>query len=270
MKYYYREHLLGYEQVKKEGKTAWGEIHGVAGFENFSSRAFLEEILPELRFSIPHPIVLECGCGTGPGACYLAVKGFLVDGIDLIPLAIKIAREQARKRGLNIKYEVQDICELSHKSKKYDMIVDSYCLQGIVTEEDRQRVLSAVRARLKPEGYYVISTAMYDEPRLRPDICIQDTETGINYNRYGEGEIIDVNTGVVFRKLGETSCNEEYALKIGEDWYLPVRRHRKPAELRKELELAGFDVLYQDKMLGENVLCIPRESRKNLEKSPGD
>ena len=26
MKYYYREHTLGYEQVKAEGKTAWGEI----------------------------------------------------------------------------------------------------------------------------------------------------------------------------------------------------------------------------------------------------
>ena len=52
MKYYYREHLLGYERVRAKGKTAWGEIHGVDGFDNFSSRAFLDEILPRLRLSV--------------------------------------------------------------------------------------------------------------------------------------------------------------------------------------------------------------------------
>jgi hypothetical protein len=27
MKYYYREHVKGYQRVKTEGKTSWGEIH---------------------------------------------------------------------------------------------------------------------------------------------------------------------------------------------------------------------------------------------------
>ena len=264
MKYYYREHLLGYEQVKTEGTTAWGEIHGVGGFDNFSSRAFLDEILPRLRFSASRPTVLEYGCGTGPGTCFLAERGFQVDGIDLIPLAIEMARELARERGLDIDYQVQDICELPHEGKKYDMIVDSYCLQGIVTEDDRQRVFSAVRARLKPEGRYVISTAMFDEHRFRPETRIVDAATCTAYNGYGESEFIDARTGVVLRKLGEESGGEEDALKIDEDWYLPVRRHRKPAALRTELEAAGFDVLYQDESLGGNMACAVRGSQKDV------
>ena len=74
MKYYYKEHLEGYQKIKEEGKTSWGEIHGFPGFENFASRAFLEEFLPRLYFPNPNPTVLECGCGTGPGACYLAER----------------------------------------------------------------------------------------------------------------------------------------------------------------------------------------------------
>jgi len=74
MKYYYREHILGYQRVKAEGKTAWAEIHGHTGFENFSSRAFLEAVLPQLWFSVTHPAGLEVGCGTGPGICLLSER----------------------------------------------------------------------------------------------------------------------------------------------------------------------------------------------------
>ena len=96
MKYYYREHLLGYRRIKVEGKTAWNEIHGGTGFENFSSCAFLELALPTLRFSAPNPTVLEYGCGTGPGACFLAERGFRVDAVDIIPLAIELSKRRAK------------------------------------------------------------------------------------------------------------------------------------------------------------------------------
>ena len=139
-RYYYREHIAGYKRIRAEGKTAWAEIHGGEGFENFASRAFLEMALPRLRFSSAHPTALEYGCGTGPGACFMAERGFQVDAMDLVPTAIEIAKELAEARRLNIHYEVQDICELYHEGKKYDMVVDSYCLQGIVTNADRERL----------------------------------------------------------------------------------------------------------------------------------
>ena len=141
MKYYYREHLLGYQRLKAEGKTAWGELHGRRSFEDFASRAFLEEALPMLTFSSPHPSALECGCGTGPGACFLAQRGFRVDAFDLVPAAIEVAREQARLRGLDIHYDVTDICQLSGEGRRYDLIVDSYCLQCIVTCADRRSMV---------------------------------------------------------------------------------------------------------------------------------
>jgi len=252
MKYYYPEHIKGYQKIKAEGKTAWNEIHGSIGFENFSSRAFLEFALPQLHFSVPNPTVLEYGCGTGPGACFLAERRFQVDGIDIIPIAIEMAKRFARERNLDIHYEVQDICELPHEGKKYDMIVDNYCLQGIVTDEDRKSVFSAVCARLKPEGYYLISTAIFDEERFCEEVQILDAETDRFYNKYGDG-IIDVRTSIVYIKPKESPDDYEEAIKINDVWYLPNRKHLKPPDLKAELEIEGFKVIYQD---GGNVICV--------------
>ena len=263
-KYYYREHALGYQRIVAQGRTAWNEIHGSSGFENFSSRAFLERVLPRLRFPTHPPAALEYGCGTGPGACFLAERGFRVDAVDLIPAAIEIAVKQARVRGLDIHYWVQDICALPREGKQYDLIVDSYCLQGIVTDADRQKVFAAVAARLKPEGYYVVGSAMFDEGRLDATARVLDAETGIVYHRYGEDGLIDVRTGVVYEPLQEGLHTDEDTACVNGKPYLPNRRHRTGPALRAEIEAAGFRVLVQDKEYGGNLVCVHRGSSQTL------
>lgn len=262
MKYYYREHVEGYQRVKAEGKTSWGEIHdNPDGFDNFPSRSFLEEALSRIHFSTPNPWVLESGCGTGPGACFLAERGFHVDAVDLIPDAIEIAKQVAQNRNLDIHYEILDICELPHEGKKYDLIVDSYCLQGIVTDEDRKKVFSAVRARLKPEGYYLLSTAMYEEKREHSEEKIIDPRTGKVYCRYDENALYDQHTEIYYDLFFQTSepsdKPEDYegAVEINNTWYILRRRYRKPHTLKKELESHGFTIVSQSGAFGENILC---------------
>lgn len=259
MKYYYREHLAGYKLVQSEGKDAWHSIHSGKDFDDFPTLAFLEAALPRLHFSVSRPAVLEIGCGTGPAACYLARRGFDVDGIDIVPVAIEMARKLALERSLDVHYEVRDICELPHAGKPYDMILDSFCLQAIVLDEDRTAVFSNVRARLKRDGYYLISTAMFDEKRYRRDDVIVDDATGTVYNRYGETGLIEARSGVVYIELGQTPEDYEGVVRIRDTWYLPNRRHLKAPALRKELETAGFRVTYQGGQYGENMICVPEE-----------
>ena len=114
------------------------------------------------------------------------------------------------------------------------MILDSYCLQSIVTDPDRARVLSAVRDRLKPNGHYILSTAMYDPDRVYDDNFRYDPITGICYER-------------------ATDAADD-AVHLDNTWYLPHRRHLRPDALRAELERAGLRVIEQD---GDNVLCTP-------------
>src|SRR5207248_753531 len=132
-----------------------------------SSRAFLGWALDTLQLPPLETRVLEYGCGTGPGACFLAGRGYVVEAIDLIPRAITLARRFAAERGLTIDFAVQDICALAAAPprQRYDLIVDSYCLQSIVLDEDRRKLFAAVRARLEPAGHYLISTAMFEPER---------------------------------------------------------------------------------------------------------
>lgn len=258
MRYYYPEHVEGYQRVKAEGKVAWGEIHGGVGFEDFAARGFLAAVLPTLRFDGPEPTVLVYGCGTGPDACFLAEHGFRVDAIDLVSTAIEIAQQQAAARGLDIQYAVQDVCELPHEGKQYDMIMDSYCLQCLVFDADRQRVFSAVRSRLKPSGYYLIGTAIMDEEHqqlLDPEDTITDAATGIVYTRYGDG-IIDINTGIVLNPLSAEPTDLPDAMRINGAWYLPKRRHLTLAQLDAELARVGFQVIYRYPEHTGSVVCV--------------
>jgi SAM-dependent methyltransferase len=206
VKYYEPEHIEGYERIRAEGKSAWGQLHGEATFEDSEIRGVLAEVLPLLHFGAPKPRVLEYGCGTGPGACLLAERGMRVRGIDQSAVAIEIARREAAKRGLIIDYRVGDICVDVPAEEKHDLIVDSFCLQCIVTEPDRVRLFAFVRGALKPSGRYVIVTAGYSPDR-----------------DYGNLHF-DPATGIVL------------------DGDLPCRRHITADALVHEIAAAGFTV----------------------------
>ena len=117
-------------------------------------------------------------------------------------------------------------------SKQYDVVLDSYCLQSIVTDTDRATLLAAVRDRLKRTGYYVLSTAMYDPDRVYEGDFRYDATTGICYQAAGPAED---------------------AIQLGGTWYLPHRRQLQPAALRAELETAGLRAVFQE---GCDVICV--------------
>ena len=235
-KYYVKEHELGYQKIRAEGKTNWDELHGLSGFDNFAMRPIFERALPLLNFSVSQPRTLEYGCGTGSGACFLAARGFRVDGIDISPIAIGMAKQFAAERRLDITYAVADICELPLVDA-YDLIVDSFCLQCIVTDSDRGKVFSAVRSGLEPQGYYLIGTAVFAEER-----------------DYGN-QVVDKKTGIVYTKL-ESNEDFEDAVKLYGDLYLPNRRHLKLHVLIEELREAGFNTLWHHEEGGNmGLIC---------------
>jgi len=264
LKYYYPEHVEGYARVRREGKSAWAEIHGQEGFDNFASRGFLEAVLPRLHFSVRRPTALELGCGTGPGACFLAERGFRVDAVDLLPTAIEMAKQIAAERGLEVHFEVADVCELPVDGKQYDLVVDSFCLQCIVFDAEREHLFSAVRSRLRPGGYYLVSTAVLDREHetMIGDRTTKDASTGVVYAEYGSG-LIDVETGIVLRPFEAKPEDYPDAVTIAGQSYLPHRRHLRPSVLAAELEAAGFAVVYRDENHAGSMACTSTSESPN-------
>ncbi len=220
-----------YQRLRELGKAV---DYAGASFDDFDLRPFLERMLPELRFPTARPRVLEYGTGTGPGACYLAARGFQVDAIDLSPTAIELARKFAAERKLDIRYEVADICRLDGRSQVYDLVVDNFCLHCLVTDEQRTTALAAVHSMLKPTGSFLIGTAIFRADR-----------------DMGQDQF-DPRTGIRYRKIGADAQGCDDAVFRDGAWYFPRTRYVRADYLKTELVRTGFRVLFQD---GGRVLC---------------
>jgi len=233
---------MQYQYAEIEGRYQELQPAGIAvdyagrSFEDFDLREFLTQCLPKLQFSDPHPRVLEYGTGTGPGACFLAARGFRVDAIDRSPTAIEMARRFAAERHLDICYDVQDICTFAAAENTYDLVIDSYCLHRIIADADRTQAMRNVRRMLKPNGYYLIGSVVY-----RPD------------RDYGP-EHLDQATGIAYAELaGDPSCYRD-AVQIDGRWFYARHRHVGSDHLRREFAAAGFHVLEQAPSGGQ-FLC---------------
>ncbi len=223
MKYYFDEYEKDYQRVKELGLRARNELYGDS-FENFSMRPFLECALEKLSFTKAHPLTLDYDTGTGPVACFLAKRRFDVTGIDISPTAIEIARQNAAREGVAIEFRVDDVCRPKYHYHIYDLIVDSYCLESIVLDHERQKVLLFVHRHLSANGFYIIATA------------------GYSLRKSYEGQHFDSNTGMVYRPIEGDSARLVDRVQIEGKWYVPYRRHLTSPVLCTEVERSGFSI----------------------------
>ena len=223
MRRYYEGHEAVYQRLEAAGADCWGG----ADFEQVHMLGFLRDALVRTGLQERSQAeVLVLGCGTGPLACVLRRHGFRVSAVDISPTAIKLARQQAEKRGLTIHYRVGDVCRDPLGDRQYDLIVDSHCLHCIVPEADRRQALASIRRALRKDGFFVLETMM---GQVRSDHVSTD-EAGIVWNAHGDQE----------------PDFEPRVLRDGQ-WFVPQRRLRpSKAALDDELRAAGFQITWCD------------------------
>jgi SAM-dependent methyltransferase len=84
-------------------------------------RAFLDELAARLQGAGP---VLDLGCGPGHVAAYLAARGLAMQGLDLSPRMVAVARE----RHPALSFEVGDLRRLAAGGPRYAGIVAFYAI----------------------------------------------------------------------------------------------------------------------------------------------
>ena len=261
MRNYVRENIARYRKMQRMG------IDG-SHYADFSSRRFLDDVIPRLLLGRDRRRTLELGTGVGPGAIYLAERGFQVHGIDLIPEAIEQARRSASERGLQVGFEVMDVTRIPHHGPGYDLIVDSYCLQGIVLDEDREALFRAIKARLNRHGYYLLSSAMYAPARHRSGQQVIDRATGRVFDRYDRTCLYERETDLYYAPYDDESDDDAVEIDgtiiVEGARFRPFRRYRTGAGLREEVAGFGFEVVYQSGELGENLVAVHRASGVEL------
>ena len=266
-KYFYHEHLADYAELKAKGLISRGELYGNPNdFSDFSSKSFLTETLPRLDLK-PDARVLELGCGTGPVACFLAQFGYQVHGIDVIPDAIDKSKAIAAERRLDIRYEVLDVCQLPRQGKPYQLIIDSFCSQGIVTDPDRDAMFSGIKSRLAKNGYFLMSCSVFEPDREDAKTQIVDNATRKVYTRFDQNALWDSDTEICYSLFQPDPFRprigpEDYegTICVNGTWYIHQRRYRSPKNLRLELERHGFTVLEQSGEVTENAICVHKDA----------
>jgi glycine/sarcosine N-methyltransferase len=110
------------------------------------------------------PYVLDCACGIGTQTLGLAMRGHYLVASDLSQSAISRAKKEADLRGLKIQFCVADMRNLSPvKRHDFDAVLAAdNALPHLLLREDRDRALSAMAGKLKPDGIFVATIRYYD------------------------------------------------------------------------------------------------------------
>jgi len=87
----------------------------------------------------PYGRALDLGCGTGFWSVRLAQRGWEVTGVDVVPKAVRKARERARGAGVEIAFSQGSITELTGAGidPGYELFVDFGVVHGLRPDQVR-------------------------------------------------------------------------------------------------------------------------------------
>ncbi|MGH3958509.1 class I SAM-dependent methyltransferase [Mycobacterium sp.] len=88
--------------------------------------------------------VLDPGTGPGHHAIYYASKGYSATGIDASAAGLERARENARKAGVSVNFQLADATKLDGLENRFDTVVD--CAFYHTFSEDKELQKSYARA----------------------------------------------------------------------------------------------------------------------------
>ncbi len=108
--------------------------------------------------------LLEIATGTGIISLQLSKRVPAITATDLSPEMIKIARGKAEKQtAKNVKFRVEDICNLSFPSDSFDTVIASNVLHLLF---EPGLALQEMKRVLKTEGKIIIPTYCHGESML--------------------------------------------------------------------------------------------------------
>lgn len=135
-----------YKLLYGVGLTPWEELTALPVGDQIS--ALLDREESERR--PPYGRALDLGCGSGIWSVELARRGWQVTGVDIIPKAVRAARERAKQAGVEARFDQGDVTDLrgAGVGSDFGLVLDFGTVHGLSPErrEAVGREVSAVTA----------------------------------------------------------------------------------------------------------------------------
>jgi SAM-dependent methyltransferase len=165
----------------------WNQRHSQAPIEEREPASLLVENVVLLPLGGK---ALDLAMGTGRNAVYLATLGFNVTGIDISPVAVKMAKSKAHWAGVKIEAIVANLERYFLPQNTYDLILNFYYLQRSLAPQ----ILTA----LKPGGLLCFETYTQEQARYgRPHTISYLLEPGELPRMFPGLEVLHYFEGVV-------------------------------------------------------------------------
>ena len=115
---------------------------------------FIEEIFRRECKCRPE-LVLDLGAGTGRMTLELAERGYDMTGVDYSPEMLDVARGEAERRGLDILWLCQDMCEFELYGTVDAAVCCLDCINHITEPKRLRECFRLVHNYLIPDGIFV-------------------------------------------------------------------------------------------------------------------
>lgn len=108
--------------------------------------------------------ILDCACGIGTQAIGLAALGYDMTASDISEGELAEAKERAKKRNVEIRFEKADFCALSETfDEKFDIIIAmDNALPHMLTREDLASAIGSMVRQMEEGGMLLASIRDYD------------------------------------------------------------------------------------------------------------
>jgi SAM-dependent methyltransferase len=140
---------LAYRLLYGIGFTPWEQLATLPALTERVSTLFERE---EDAHGPPFGPALDLGCGSGIWAVKLAERGWQVTGVDLVPKALRRARQRAQQAGVDIRLVHGDVTKLgaTEVGSGFPFLLDFGVFHDELTEAQRAAMGREVTAAAAP------------------------------------------------------------------------------------------------------------------------